>query len=207
MFSVLKKESSFLFLLTIIVFISCLILIIKEMKIQNTEAKILDVPAENLIYLKLKYGVVVIQTFPDVAPKTVKRIKELTRQGFYNNNAFFRVIEGFVAQTGDPSNTGRGGSGKNLNAEFSKISHKRGIVSMARATDINSADSQFFIVLQDSEFLDGKYTVWGKVISGMEFVDEIKKAKTGENGIVNEPDKIVSMVLAKDVEKGMKNKK
>ena len=185
--------------LTICVFAFAIFVFMTEIKFKTLNADSTEV--QNLIYLKLKDGIVVIETFDEVAPNHVARIKELTREGFYDNNKFFRVIDGFVAQTGDPTGTGRGGSGKTLKAEFSKISHKRGIVSMARAADVNSGDSQFFIVLADSEFLDGKYTVWGRVISGMEFVDEIKKSKTGSNGVVQEPDVIISMVLAQDVKK------
>jgi peptidylprolyl isomerase len=184
-----------------IVFIFAFIVLWQEVRLKKLNAKLIDVPIENLIYLKLKDGIVVIETFPNIAPKHIEHIKTLVRQGFYDGNKFFRVIDGFVAQTGDPTGTGRGGSGTKLEPEFSKISHKRGIVSMARANDLASADSQFFIVLADSEFLDGKYTVWGRVVSGMEFVDEIKKAKTGSNGIVSEPDIIISMALAKDVQK------
>jgi peptidylprolyl isomerase len=189
------------FLLPTVIFGFGIFVFMNELNFKKINAQSSEVPIENLIYLKLKDGIVVIETFPDVAPKHVARIKELTREGFYDGNAFFRVIEGFVAQVGDPTGTGRGGSGKTLPPEFSKVSHKRGVVSMARAQDPASADSQFFIVLADSEFLDEKYTVWGRVVSGMEFVDEIKKAKTGSNGIVLEPDTIISMALAKDVQK------
>lgn len=204
MLKVLKKDFFFSYFFISIISLMSLFAIFNELQFKSSEASTNGVAIENLIYLKLKNGVVVIQLFPEVAPKTVSRIKELTRAGFYNNNLFFRVIEGFVAQVGDPTGTGRGGSGKTLNAEFSNVSHKRGIVSMARANDVNSADSQFFIVLKDSEFLDTKYTVFGKVISGMEFVDDIKKSKTGSSGIVTDPDKIYSMALAIDVDKSMK---
>jgi peptidylprolyl isomerase len=183
------------------VFLFAIIVFWQEVNLKKLNAKSSDIQLESLIYLKLKDGIVVIEMLPNIAPNHVARIKELVRQGFYNGNKFFRVIEGFVAQTGDPTGTGRGGSGVKLEPEFSKISHKRGIVSMARANNPASADSQFFIVLADSEFLDGKYTIWGRVISGMEFVDEIKKSKTGSNGIVSEPDIIISMALARDVQK------
>lgn len=155
---------------------------------------------ENTLYLELSSGRVVIELRPDLAPNHVKRIKELVRQSFYDNSVFHRVIEGFMAQTGDPTGTGTGGSGKRIPAEFSNESHKRGIVSMARASDINSADSQFFIVLQDSPFLDGHYTVWGKVTSGMEFVDKIKKGDRAKNGEVKNPDRIIALRVAADVE-------
>lgn len=161
---------------------------------------------ENLLYLKLKDGVVVIELFPDKAPKHVEQIKRLTREGFYDGLKFHRVIDGFMAQTGDPRGNGTGGSGKNIPAEFNKTPHKRGIVSMARAQDPNSADSQFFIVLKDAPFLDGQYTVFGRVISGMEFVDNIKKGNPAQNGTVLNPDKIISMAIASDVE-AIKTKK
>ena len=152
---------------------------------------------ENTLIMELTYGRVVIEMRPDLAPKHVARIKELVRQGFYDGTPFHRVIEGFMAQGGDPTGTGTGGSGKKLPAEFSREKHVRGTVSMARAADPNSADSQFFIVFQDASFLDGQYTIWGKVTEGMEFVDKIKRG-TGQNGIVKNPDKIVSMKVAAD---------
>ena len=154
---------------------------------------------ENTLYLDLDYGRVVIEMRPDVAPKHVARIKELTRQGFYDGIVFHRVIDGFMAQTGDPLGTGMGGSGKKLPAEFNKEPHVRGTVSMARANDPNSADSQFFICFDDARFLDGQYTVWGKVTSGMEYVDMIKKGDQRANGAVSNPDKIVKMRVAADV--------
>ena len=153
---------------------------------------------ENTIYLDLKDGRVVIELLPQVAPKHVARIKELVRQGFYDGIVFHRVIDGFMAQTGDPTGTGMGGSGKKLAAEFNTEPHVRGTVSMARAMDPNSADSQFFICFADARFLDRQYTVWGKVTSGMEFVDKIKKGDSRQNGVVNNPDKIVKMQVAAD---------
>lgn len=153
---------------------------------------------ENTLYLDLKDGRVVIQLRPDLAPNHVKRIKELVRQHFYDGIVFHRVIEGFMAQTGDPTGTGMGGSGQKLKAEFSNEQHRRGTLSMARAADMNSADSQFFIVLADSTYLDGQYTVWGKVVSGMEFVDKIKKGDKRDNGKVTDPDKIIKMQVAAD---------
>lgn len=154
---------------------------------------------ENTIYMDLKDGRVVIELRPDLAPKHVKRIKELTRQGFYDGVVFHRVIDGFMAQTGDPTGTGSGGSGQKLKGEFSKEPHMRGIVSMARAADVNSADSQFFIVLASAPHLDRQYTVWGKVVSGMEYVDGIKKGNSAQNGSVSDPDKIIKMQVAADV--------
>ena len=153
---------------------------------------------ENAILLKLKSGDVIIEMYPEVAPNHVKRIKELTRKGFYNGLKFHRVIDGFMAQTGDPKGNGTGGSGQNIKAEFNKKPHVRGTVSMARAQDPNSADSQFFICFEASTYLDGQYTVWGKVISGMENVDKIKKG-TGPNGTVYDPDTIISMQVLSDV--------
>lgn len=160
------------------------------------EAFALDL--ENTLYLDLKDGRVVIELRPDLAPGHVARIKELTREGFYDGVVFHRVIDGFMAQTGDPTGTGMGGSGKKLKAEFSKEPHVRGILSMARAQDPNSADSQFFICFADARFLDGQYTVWGKVVEGMEFVDKIKKGASNRNGQVTDPDKIVKMQVAAD---------
>jgi peptidylprolyl isomerase len=154
---------------------------------------------ENTLYMDLKGGRVVIEMRPDLAPKHVKRIKELVRQGFYDGVVFHRVIDGFMAQTGDPTGTGTGGSGQKIKAEFSKEPHMRGALSMARAMDINSADSQFFIVLAASTFLDGQYTYWGKVTSGMEFVDAVKKGDKDNNGAVTDPDKIIKMQVAADV--------
>ena len=157
----------------------------------STHAQAADL--ENTLYLELKDGTLVIELFPDKAPKHVERIKELARQGFYDGIIFHRVIDGFMAQTGDPTGTGMGGSGKKLKAEFNNVPHKRGICSMARAASPDSADSQFFIVLKDSNFLDGQYTVWGKVTKGMEFVDKIAKGEPPAN-----PSKIISLKVAKD---------
>jgi peptidylprolyl isomerase len=160
------------------------------------EAAALD--PENTIYLDLESGRVVIELRPDLAPKHVERIKELTRQGFYDGLKFHRVIEGFMAQTGDPRGDGTGGSGKKLPAEFSAEKHVRGTVSMARAMDPNSADSQFFIVFEPASHLDRQYTVWGRVVEGMEFVDQIKKGSPRANGSVSDPDHIVRMQVAAD---------
>ena len=154
--------------------------------------------AENSILLKLKDGNVVIEMLPDVAPNHVARIKELVRQEFYNGLKFHRVIEGFMAQTGCPLGTGTGGSGKKLKAEFNTTPHKRGTVSMARSMFPDSADSQFFICFADCPWLNGQYTVWGEVTSGMEFVDMIKKG-TGANGEVSSPDEIISMQIIADI--------
>ncbi|MDE1153545.1 MAG: peptidylprolyl isomerase [Micavibrio sp.] len=151
---------------------------------------------ENTLYLTLKDGKVVIRLRPDLAPAHVARIKELTRKGFYDGLVFHRVIDGFMAQTGDPTGTGRGGSGQNIKAEFSSAHFARGVVGMARASDPDSADSQFFIMFADNSSLDGQYTVWGEVTSGMEFVDNITR---GEPPV--SPDKIVKMQVAADADK------
>ena len=153
---------------------------------------------QNSLVLKLKDGDVVIKMFPEAAPNHVARIKELVSTGFYNGLKFHRVIEGFMAQTGCPLGTGTGGSGKKLKAEFNTIEHKRGTVSMARAMDPDSADSQFFICFADAPWLNGQYTVWGEVVSGMEYVDMIKKGG-GFNGMVSNPDIIVSMDIVADL--------
>src|SRR5512145_524325 len=130
---------------------------------------------EDTLTLETTQGKVVIAMRPDLAPGHVARIKELVRDGFYDGVVFHRVIDGFMAQTGDPTGTGMGGSGKKLKAEFSSAPHIRGTLSMARAQDPDSADSQFFICFAPSNFLDRQYTVWGRVVEGMEFVDMIKK--------------------------------
>jgi len=150
--------------------------------------------SENQIFLDLKDGRVVIDLLPDVAPKHVERIKELTREGFYNGIVFHRVIDGFMAQTGDPTGTGTGGSGKKLVAEFSNEAFTRGAVGMARAQDPDSGDSQFFICFDDAQFLNKQYTVWGRVSAGMEFVDNITRGEPPAN-----PDKIEKMQVAADV--------
>lgn len=153
---------------------------------------------ENTLLMHLEDGVVTIELKPELAPNHVARIKELTREGFYDGVVFHRVIDGFMAQTGDPLGNGTGGSGQNLKAEFNSAKHVRGTVSMARAMDPNSADSQFFIVFDDAPHLDGQYTVWGQVIDGMEHVDAIKKGSSMNNGAVTEPDKIIKMEIAAD---------
>lgn len=155
---------------------------------------------ENTLVMQLKDGDVIIEMYPDAAPKHVARIKELVRQGFYNGLKFHRVIDGFVAQTGDPRGNGTGGSGLQLKAEFNDRHHGRGAVSMARGASLDSADSQFFICLTDQSYLDGKYTLWGQVISGMEYVDNIKKGNPVANGIVENPDKIISLKVLADIQ-------
>jgi len=160
---------------------------------------------ENTMILKLKDGEVKIELFPDVAPGHVKRIKELANSGKYNGVVFHRVIDGFMAQTGDVQfgnsdskefNLGRAGMGgsdlPDLKAEFNNLPHERGTLSMARSQNPDSANSQFFICFQPAPFLDRQYTVFGKVISGMEFVDKIKRGDSNNNGAVTDPDKIIS---------------
>ena len=149
---------------------------------------------ENTLVMDMTHGPVVIELMPDVAPNHVARIKELAREGFYDGIVFHRVIDGFMAQTGDPTGTGMGGSGKKLQAEFNKTPHDRGVCSMARSTDPNSGDSQFFICFDDATFLDGKYTAWGRVIDGMDNVDKIKRGEPVQN-----PDKINTLRVASDV--------
>jgi peptidylprolyl isomerase len=161
------------------------------------EAVALD--PENTLYMDLEYGRVVIELRPDLAPKHVARIKELTREGFYDGLKFHRVIEGFMAQTGDPRGDGTGGSGKKLPAEFSAEPHVRGTVSMARTSDPNSADSQFFIVYEPAPHLDRQYTVWGRVVEGMEFVDMVKKGAP-RSGAVTDPDRILRMQVGADAQ-------
>ena len=150
--------------------------------------------SKDFIEMKIKSGKVLIQLRPDLAPKHVKRISDLVEEGFYDGLSFHRVIPDFMAQGGDPLGNGTGGSGTNIDAEFSSEKHLRGTVSMARAQDPNSADSQFFICFKDAPWLDGQYTIWGQVVKGMEFVDKIKKG-AGSNGEVSKPDKIISMKL------------
>ena len=154
---------------------------------------------QNTIYLDLKDGRVVIRLRPDLAPKHVEQIKTLVQQGFYDGIVFHRVIEGFMAQTGDPTGTGMGGSKlPNLPAEFTPQPFNRGTLGMARSNDPNSANSQFFICFQPASFLNGKYTVFGEVVSGMEFVDKIKRGDQAQNGMVKAPDKIIKMQLMAD---------
>ena len=160
---------------------------------------------ENIMILKLKDGDVKIEMFPDVAPNHVKRITELANNGNYDNVVFHRVIEGFMAQTGDVKfgnseskefdlrRAGMGGSDlPDLKQEFNDVPHERGTVSMARSSDPDSANSQFFICFKAASFLDRQYTVFGKVIEGMEFVDKIKRGDENNNGSVSDPDKIIS---------------
>jgi cyclophilin family peptidyl-prolyl cis-trans isomerase len=158
------------------------------------------VDPQNAIFIDTKYGRIAIKLRPDLAPKHVERIKQLAREKFYDNVPFHRVIAGFMAQTGDGQNgDGTGGSKyPNLPAEFSDVPYKRGIVGMARTSDPNSANSQFFIMLAENSGLNGKYTVVGEVVSGMDVVDKIKKGPESQNGAVTNPDKITRMQVAAD---------
>ncbi len=150
---------------------------------------------DNTLIIETSQGRVVVEMRPDLAPGHVARIKELARQGFYDGVVFHRVIDGFMAQTGDPTGTGTGGSGKKLKAEFNTEPHTRGAVSMARAQSPDSGDSQFFICFDDATFLDRKYTLWGRVIEGMENVDRLKRGEPPSN-----PDKMISVRVAADAQ-------
>jgi peptidylprolyl isomerase len=155
--------------------------------------------AGNTLILTTKHGKVVIRLRPDLAPKHVAQIKTLVKRKFYDGIVFHRVIPGFMAQTGDPTGTGSGGSDlPDIPAEFTSTPFKRGTLGMARASDPNSANSQFFICFADSSFLDGQYTVFGEVVSGMDVVDKIKAGSQANNGAVDNPDKIVTLRLASD---------
>lgn len=167
-----------------------------------TEAK--PTNPENTLTIELKDGNVVIELYPDVAPKHVERIKKLVNQGKYDGVVFHRVIDGFMAQTGDVEfgnkkdfNSGRVGTGgsdlPDLKEEFNDKKHVRGTCSMARSSSPNSANSQFFICFEEASFLDGQYTVWGQVIEGMDHVDKIKKGSSSNNGSVSDPDHMVKL--------------
>jgi peptidylprolyl isomerase len=151
---------------------------------------------QNTIYLDTKDGRITIRLRPDLAPKHVEQIKTLTKQGFYDGIVFHRVIPGFMAQTGDPTGTGTGGSKlPNIPAEFTQTPFRRGSVGMARSNSPNSANSQFFICFEGCGSLTGQYTLFGEVVSGMEVVDKVKKGSAADNGQVTSPDKIVKMQL------------
>lgn len=155
---------------------------------------------DNILELELKDGIVTIEMLPDLAPKHVAQIKHLAKEKFYDGLAFHRVIEGFMVQGGSPTGDGTGGITATISEEFSDEPHVRGICSMARGPEVDSASCQFFIVLADSSFLDNQYTVWGRIVSGMEFVDNIKKGDSANNGVVEDPNKIISMRLVADKE-------
>ena len=156
-----------------------------------------DADPQNTLILETKNGKIVIKLRPDLAPKHVAQIKALVARKFYDGLVFHRVISGFMAQTGDPKGTGEGGSDlPDIPAEFTQTPFKRGTLGMARASDPDSANSQFFICLADAPFLDGKYTVFGEVVSGMDVVDKIKKGDADNNGAVTNPDKMLKLRLA-----------
>ena len=162
---------------------------------KRKDEKMADNDPENTLILETTQGAVTIELRPDLAPNHCARIKELAREKFYDGIVFHRVIDGFMAQTGCPEGRGTGGSGQNLTAEFNDEPHVRGTTSMARAASPDSADSQFFICFGDTPFLNGEYTVWGKVVDGMDNVDKIKRGEP-----VADPDKIISMRVAADSE-------
>ena len=178
----------------------------------TTEAAAVEIEdPENTLIIELEDGPVVVEMLPDVAPRHVERIKRLAREGAYDNVAFHRVIDGFMAQTGDvqfgdleadyrPNRAGTGGSSlPDLEAEFSDIPFERGVLGMARSQSPDSANSQFFIMFEDGPFLNNQYTVWGRVIDGMEHVDAIKKGEQAQNGrVTGVPDRMVSVRVAAD---------
>jgi peptidylprolyl isomerase len=190
------KKVNFLLLVVIMSLLFC-----ADIRAEYMERIPNDVELNDILLMELETGVVVIQMFPDKAPWHVYRIKLLVKNGFYDGLTFHRVIAGFMAQTGDPTGTGTGGSkfGK-MYAEINDLKHVRGTVSMARASDINSADSQFFIVTGDNfQHLDGQYTIWGKVLYGLDLVDKLKSSTNENNGLVQNPDKIIRMALGQDL--------
>ena len=182
MYKIIKSKTILIKLLIILITIS----VISKVGAANEK--------QDLIQLDTKYGPVTIELYADKAPKHVQRIKDLCDEGFYDGLKFHRVIDNFMVQTGDPNGDGTGGSTKsNLNAEFNNIEHKKGVISMARSGDPNSANSQFFIMLSDGLYLDGQYTAFGRVIKGMEYIDMIKKGNSEDNGTVVNHDKILKM--------------
>lgn len=177
-----------------IIYVLCLLLLGINMTNADLDQKNI-VDQENIVIMKLEYGDVVIKLRPDLAPNHVERIKQLTKEGFYDKIVFHRVIDGFMAQTGDPTGTGMGGSKlPDLKAEFSKEPFKRGVLGMARSNNPDSANSQFFIMFADGSFLNGQYTVFGEVITGMEFVDKIAKGEPPRK-----PDEIISMKMQEEI--------
>ena len=173
--------------------IRTLALILGSLFLMTAQSNAAEDP-QNTLYLDLKDGRVVIKLMPDIAPNHVARIKELVKEGFYDGLTFHRVIDGFMAQTGDPTGTGSGGSDlPDLKAEFNDYNFGRGAIGAARTNDPNSANSQWFICFDDCSFLNNQYTVWGQVVSGMEFVDKIKRGEPP-----SDPDKIIKMQLAAD---------
>ncbi len=185
-------------------FLAAALIVMATFAASLSAASAITLPAgadpQNTLVMTLKDGTVLIKLRPDLAPRHVAQIKALTKRGFYDGIVFHRVIEGFMAQTGDPTGTGAGGSDlPNLPAEFTPTHFARGIVGMARAQDPNSANSQFFIMFGDVASLDGQYTVVGEVIAGMDVVDKIKKGARSQNGSVSAPDKMIKLQLASDI--------
>ena len=175
--------------------------LMSESAAPNASAQTADSDPQNTVWMDLKDGRVVIRLRPDLAPKAVERVKVLCAQHFYDGTPFHRVIEGFMAQGGDPTGTGTGGSQlPDLPAEFTREAHfLRGTVGAARSSNPNSANSQFFIMFAPAPSLDGQYTIWGQVVQGMEFVDKIKRGNPANNGIVAPPpDRVIRMRLAAD---------
>jgi len=161
---------------------------------------IADLNPENVLVIEVDGGPIYVELLPEVAPEHVARIQTLAREGFYDGVVFHRVIDGFMAQTGDPTGTGTGGSDyPDLPAEFSQIAYERGVVGMARTNDPNSANSQFFIMFGPAPSLNGQYTVFGRVVAGMDVVDSIKKGDTRRNGIVTDPDAMIRARLLADL--------
>ena len=184
--------------------LACCLMLLTMTAVAAQDAQPAAAPAldpQNTVYLDLPSGRVVIRLRPDLAPKHVARVKQLCREGFYDGTPFHRVIEGFMAQGGDPTGTGEGGSKyPNLPAEFSNEAHfLRGTVGAARSQDPDSANSQFFIMFAPGASLDGSYTIWGNVVSGMDNVDKIKRGNADDNGRVDNPDRIIHMRVAADV--------
>ncbi|WP_375569831.1 peptidylprolyl isomerase [Ahrensia marina] len=166
----------------------------------STPAAIADLDPSNVLVIEVDGGPIYVELLPDVAPQHVARIQTLAREGFYDGVVFHRVIDGFMAQTGDPTGTGTGGSGyPDLPAEFSQIPYERGVVGMARTNDPNSANSQFFIMFGPAASLNGQYTVFGRVVAGMDAVDAIKKGDARRNGMVTDPDAMIRARLLADL--------
>jgi peptidylprolyl isomerase len=166
----------------------------------SVPAAVADLDPQNVLVIEVSGGSIYVELLPGVAPQHVERIKQLAREGFYDGVVFHRVIDGFMAQTGDPTGTGTGGSDyPDLPAEFSDIAYERGIVGMARTNDPNSANSQFFIMFGPAPSLNGQYTVFGRVVAGMEAVDSIQKGDTRRNGMVADPDAMIRARLLSDL--------
>lgn len=183
------------FFLSLIAIVTVSLLASHPLRAQSFDNKL---NLENFLYLDTKYGRSVIVLYPEAAPKHVERVRKLVREGFYDGLKFHRVIHDFMAQTGDPTGTGTGGSDlPDLKAEFNDILFNRGVIGAARTQNPNSANSQFFICFQAAHHLNRQYTAWGKVVHGMEFIDQIKRG-TDRSGMVAEPDIIVKMVVAAD---------